>query len=452
MTLRTRIAAVAGLAVAVAVLIAVAVAVYVAVRGAAARQVDDALRSARRTSRRSPTATDRGAGRATARLVPAPRRSRRRRFGGARGLRPDRLPDGTVAAPPGGAATRCPLAARARAIARARLRRGAAPTRRSHGIHLRVLTRACRRRRGAVQVARPLDEVDRQLAASCSCSLSSPRPASRSRAGLGALVARAALAPIAALHAPHRGDRRRPGPVERMEVDGRRRAGPARAQLQRDARRARALGRGAAPPRRRRQPRAAHADRQPAREHPDARGRRPPARARARGAAGGHRRGARRADGAGRPTSSSWRAAASRTSVLDDVRARPDRRRAVASAPRARGGRRRQLPRRPRADGRPRRAGADPAARSRTCSTTRSSGARPAAPSSSALRDGDADRARPRSRASRTPTCRTSSSASTAPTARAACPGSGLGLAIVRQAAEAHGGCARPRTRPAAAR
>ena len=31
-------------------------------------------------------------------------------------------------------------------------------------------------------------------------------------------------------------------------------------------------------------------------------------------------------------------------------------------------------------------------------------------------------------------------------------PGSGLGLAIVRQAAEAHGGTARPPTRPAAAR
>ncbi len=87
---------------------------------------------------------------------------------------------------------------------------------------------------------------------------------------LGGVVARAALAPVARFTRRTEALTGEPRPLAAPGGRGRGRARAAGPQLQRDARRARALGRGAAPPRRRRQPRAAHADRQPAREHPGA--------------------------------------------------------------------------------------------------------------------------------------------------------------------------------------
>ena len=85
--------------------------------------------------------------------------------------------------------------------------------------------------------------------------------------------------------------------------------------------------------------------------------------------------------------------------------------------------------------------------RSRTCSTTRASGARPAGGGGDAARRRPV-RARPRPGLSRGRTCRTCSSASTAPSGTRKLPGSGLGLAIVRQTAEAHGGWVRAANAP----
>ena len=114
-----------------------------------------------------------------------------------------------------------------------------------------------------------------------SCWSWSASPESRSRPCSAALVARAALAPVARFTRRTEALTGRPRPVRAARGQGQGRARPAGAELQRDARRARAIGAGSAQPRRRCVTRASHPDRQPAREHPDARGRGSPARARA---------------------------------------------------------------------------------------------------------------------------------------------------------------------------
>ena len=164
MSLRTRIAAVAGLAVAVAV-IGAAVVVYVAVRSELRGEVDRSLRE-RSGAFREP-GVDRGPGRswpAAARAAARPRRQAPR----AAGRPPSAAPrascswcarDGSATGPPGGQAL-LPVDDATREIAAARSGERLADAD-VDGTHVRVLTTGTPF--GAVQVARPLDEVDSVL-------------------------------------------------------------------------------------------------------------------------------------------------------------------------------------------------------------------------------------------------------------------------------------------------
>ena len=89
------------------------------------------------------------------------------------------------------------------------------------GVHLRVLTTALPGRRGAVQVARPLDEVDRQLDRIVLVLLLVGAAGVALGAGLGALVARTALAPIERFTRRTEQLAADADPSERMEVAGR---------------------------------------------------------------------------------------------------------------------------------------------------------------------------------------------------------------------------------------
>ena len=169
MSLRTRIAAAAGLAVAVVVLVAAA-AIYVGVRAELRGEVDRSLRE--RAGAIAQRAGDRGrpgAGAGGPGTPGRPSRGARWRvpvaapepFGGAEGYRAARAPRRPRAAAARAQTRRCPSTPRARR-SREPGPASTSPTRRVTGTHLRVLTRGAGDR-GAVQVARPLDEVDRQL-------------------------------------------------------------------------------------------------------------------------------------------------------------------------------------------------------------------------------------------------------------------------------------------------
>ena len=139
-----------------------------------------------------------------ARSRPAARAVRR-----TRGLRPARAARRAAWCGRPGADDALPVDARARAIARSGSGEYLTDTTVS-GTHLRVLTRGARRRRGAIQVARPLDEVDRQLDRVLLVLLL----VGAAGVALGA-GPRRARGPDRAradrqLHAPHRGARRRP--------------------------------------------------------------------------------------------------------------------------------------------------------------------------------------------------------------------------------------------------
>ena len=275
-------AAVAGVAVALTV-VALAVGEYVAAAPSCAARSTSALRDrAQRSCQAHPTsepatmtAVGRGRAHGDVRSDAAARGDAVRR---RRGLRAVRLAGGTDRSRPARRARPAlPVDARAQGAGRRRHRPYFSDAT-VNGVHLRVLT-VGRGPHGAVQVARPLTEVDHALdaAAARARSRSAASGIARGRAARRARGPRGARAGLA-LHAPHRGADRQPRPRRSgSTIDGQRRARPPGAQLQRDARRARALGRGAAPPRRRCEPRAAHADREPARQHPDARGRRPAA-------------------------------------------------------------------------------------------------------------------------------------------------------------------------------
>jgi two-component system, OmpR family, sensor histidine kinase MprB len=87
------------------------------------------------------------------------------------------------------------------------------------GVHLRVLTEALPQA-GAVQVARPLDEIDRQLDRVLLVLLFVGAGGVALGAGLGALVARTALAPIDRFTRRTEQLAAAPDPSERMEVGG----------------------------------------------------------------------------------------------------------------------------------------------------------------------------------------------------------------------------------------
>ncbi len=212
MTLRARIAAVAGLAVAIAVLVA-AISLYIAVRSDLRGEVDKSLsqraaaflsspsRGAKSTEGglpapdgsppdgAAPPPGGDGRGGFPSSVEPAP-------LGGPSGYVQFISPDGTVHVPGGqGASATIPLSKADKAIARAG--KGRLQSDRSvKGIQLRTLTLGTGAR-GAVLIARPLTEVDNELSRLLLILAIVGVVGIAIAAALGALVARAALAPIA---------------------------------------------------------------------------------------------------------------------------------------------------------------------------------------------------------------------------------------------------------------
>jgi two-component system, OmpR family, sensor histidine kinase MprB len=213
-TLRARIAAAAGLAVALAV-IAAAVAVYLGVRGQLRGEVDESLRE-----RTGAVVGFGGPGRflgggpdevpGLPRPAPVP-------FGGPEGYVQVVLPGGRAFGRPGGEG-QLPVEDRAREIA-AEGSGSYLTDMTVDGVHLRVLTEALPRG-GALQVARPLDEIDRQLDRVLLVLLFVGAGGVALGAGLGALVARTALAPIDRFTRRTEQLAADPDPSERMEVSG----------------------------------------------------------------------------------------------------------------------------------------------------------------------------------------------------------------------------------------
>jgi two-component system sensor histidine kinase MprB len=194
MTLRHRIAAVAGAAVAVTVLAAAAV-VYVALRSDLLGEIDSSLqdRGARFVGDPDP---DHDGDRVCASAersfpLPAPDGDDLR-YGGAGGLIQIVCPDGTVVGARG-ATTTIPLVPASRAIARSGRGR-LVSTQVVDGTSLRVLTTGTGS--GAVQVARPLDEVDRELDRILAVLAIVAAAGVALAAALGAFVASTALRPI----------------------------------------------------------------------------------------------------------------------------------------------------------------------------------------------------------------------------------------------------------------
>ncbi len=215
MSLRTRIAAVAGLAVAVAVLGA-AVVVYVAIRSELRGEVDRALRE------RAGGFRDAGPG--GGERPPRPLRERLRppgdgppAFGGASGFVQLVDTGGDATGPPGRSA-RLPVDQATRDIAAARSGERLADAD-LDGTHVRVLTTGTPF--GAVQVARPLDEVDSVLHRVLIVLIVVGLGGIALAAALGALVARTALAPVARFTRRTEALTADPDPSQRMEEGGR---------------------------------------------------------------------------------------------------------------------------------------------------------------------------------------------------------------------------------------
>jgi two-component system sensor histidine kinase MprB len=223
-TLRHRIAAVAGLAVAVTVLIAAAT-VFFAVSARLHEQIDDSLRS---RAQELSTATDPDhdedsvcarAGEHGDRSFPPPPSDRDdARFGGAEGYVQVVCPDGTILRP-AGAAAGLPASRRDVSIARSSAGEQLVSTDVA-GTHVRVLTRALGSGGGAAQVARPLTEVDHSLRNILIVLAVVSAAGIALAAGLGALVARAALAPIERFTRRTEELAGNPDAVERIAVTG----------------------------------------------------------------------------------------------------------------------------------------------------------------------------------------------------------------------------------------
>ncbi len=218
MSLRTRIAAVAGVAVAVAVL-AAAAGSYVAVRSALLGEVDRSLADRvdelpfGRLGGGRPGGFD---GRGGPRFGGGALRPRRGAFGGPVDYAQLVRPEGTVIAPPDAVRT-LPVGDRARRLARA----GAGShyeNARVAGVHLRVLTVGTPV--GALQVARPLTETDRQLSRVLVVLALVGLAGIALGAGLGAVVARTALAPVARFTRRTEAVAAGGDVAERMEVRG----------------------------------------------------------------------------------------------------------------------------------------------------------------------------------------------------------------------------------------
>ncbi len=232
MTLRTRIAAVASLSVALAVA-AAAIGLYVAVRSDLRGEVDSALRDRARAFSSPPApggpapggpadgdddgafgAGGGGPGGFPGRVQPAP-------FGAASGFIQFVNPDGTIQVPEGQGSAPTTIAPTAadRAIA-ARGSGSSLTDRNVKGTELRVLTQGTGAA-GAVMIARPLTEVEHELSRLL-LILALIGGAGIVLAGLlGALVARTALAPIARFTRRTEALTGSLNTSERLEVEGR---------------------------------------------------------------------------------------------------------------------------------------------------------------------------------------------------------------------------------------
>ena len=191
MTLRMRLALAAGLAVALAVAVA-ALVVYFAVRSELRGEIDHSLRQ------RASAATD------FLRFVPdrepftehlPPRALPPPRFGGAAGVIQLARADGTVPPEPGpGTPARLPVGSRVRSVAAGDS--GMFLTDETvRGSHLRVLV-APAQEGVALQIARPLDEVDGVLRRLLRILAAVVAAGAGLGIALGAVVARSALAPV----------------------------------------------------------------------------------------------------------------------------------------------------------------------------------------------------------------------------------------------------------------
>ena len=203
MSLRTRIAAATGLAVALVVLVAAA-AIYFGVRAELRGEVDRSLRERAGAIARLAEGPRPGVGRAEragerihgedgrgrgSLPIPPPEP-----FGGPEGFAQLVLPSGQVLRRPGSEES-VPVDSRAREIAWS----GSGESLMDLAVndtHLRVLTRGAGAS-GAIQLARPLDEVDRQLDRVVLVLLLVGAAGVALGAALGALVARTALSPVA---------------------------------------------------------------------------------------------------------------------------------------------------------------------------------------------------------------------------------------------------------------
>jgi two-component system, OmpR family, sensor histidine kinase MprB len=226
-TLRTRIACAAGLAVALAV-IAAALAVFFGIRGELRGEVDDSLRARAESilGRAGPGGPgpggepesfgDHGGPPRPGELPP---QGPPVAFGGPEGFVQVVLPGGRVLRRPNETG-KLPVQARAREIARAG-EGDYLDDLTSEGVHLRVLTSALPGGQGALQVARPLDEVDRQLEQIVLVLVLVGVAGIALGVGLGALVARTALAPVARFTRRTEELATDPDPSQRMEVMGR---------------------------------------------------------------------------------------------------------------------------------------------------------------------------------------------------------------------------------------
>ena len=209
MTLRARIAAAAGLAVALAV-IAAAVAVYLGVRGELRGEVDESLRE-------RAVAVGRFGGRIDGPRPERPPAPPPRPFEGPGLYTQLVLPDGRVLRREGVTGE---LPVDETVIEQAREEGGEhlADTT-VDGEHLRVLTLAMPGG-AALQIARPLDEVDRQLDRILLLLVFVGAGGVALAAGLGAIVARTALAPVERFTRRTEQLAAEPDPSERMEVAG----------------------------------------------------------------------------------------------------------------------------------------------------------------------------------------------------------------------------------------
>jgi two-component system, OmpR family, sensor histidine kinase MprB len=208
-SLRTRMAAVAGLAVALTV-VALAVTQYEAARSTLRGQIDQALRE-----RATPLASDQRGGPGDGdgdhgRPPPNP-------FGDAAGKVQYLTPEGTIPSATT-AATRLPVDARAKALAASGTGSYFSETH-VQGVHLRVLTVGLGPR-GAVQIARPLTEMDRSLRQLLWILLAVGGGGIVLAAALGGVVARAALAPVSRFTRQTEALTANPDVTQRLQVDG----------------------------------------------------------------------------------------------------------------------------------------------------------------------------------------------------------------------------------------